>query len=587
MQPSSATDGSGGGGSSLRRWGPIVGIVVVIAIIAVVVIVSSGKDDKKTASTSSGSASSSSGAAALPAGAIPFSQKGNRTDLTFSDKCDQSTGKIAMPYFFTQECFANVADNGGATAKGVTGDSITVVVYIAPDTDPILDFITGPIQDNDTAAQKQATYEGFTKMFQDYFQTYGRKVNLKFLNGSGTSDDEVSARADAVKAVDEMGAFAVWGGPVLAPAWTEEIKARGAICLGCPAIPDPSPTVFPITASGDQTRQVLAEYVTKKLAGKNAQFAGEDDFKSKPRVIGQVFINTPGTPAEDDAKSFKDELQKNGVTLGAQVPYDLSQLIADPAVATNVVSKLKAAGVTTVIVNADPIAPKSFTEEATKQNYFPEWIYGGNALVDTNVFGRTYDQKQWAHAFGITSLAARETDALAQQYNLYRWYFGEPAPAINEEGVIFPQPALFFAGLQAAGPNLTADTFRQGLFYGAPTATRTVTQPGITYGNHGIWPGGDDYYGIDDFTEVWWDTTATGADETHHDGTGLMQFVDGGKRYRLGEWPSDLKVFNPSGAVALYDKLPASETPKSYPSPAGSAGSGSSSSASSSSTAAN
>ena len=50
------------------------------------------------------------------------------------------------------------------------------------------------------------------------------------------------------------------------------------------------------------------------------------------------------------------------------------------------------------------------------------------------------------------------------------------------------------------------------------------------------------------------------------------------ERYRLGEWPSDLKVFNPSGAVALYDKLPASETPKTYPSPAGSSGSGSSSS---------
>ena len=50
-----------------------------------------------------------------------------------------------------------------------------------------------------------------------------------------------------------------------------------------------------------------------------------------------------------DAKSFKDKLQSNGVTLAAQVPYDLSQLIADPAVATNVVSKLKAAGVTTPV----------------------------------------------------------------------------------------------------------------------------------------------------------------------------------------------------------------------------------------------
>ncbi len=117
-----------------------------------------------------------------------------------------------MPYFYAPECFANVADNGGATAKGVTKDTITVVVYLAPDTDPIIDFITAPIKNNDTADTDQATYEGYTQMFNEYFQTYGRKVVLKFLHGSGTSDNEVQARADAVKAVDELGAFAVWGG---------------------------------------------------------------------------------------------------------------------------------------------------------------------------------------------------------------------------------------------------------------------------------------------------------------------------------------------------------------------------------------
>jgi hypothetical protein len=136
--------------------------------------------------------------------------------------------------------------------------------------------------------------------------------------------------------------------------------------------------------------------------------------------------------------------------------------------------------------------------------------------------------------------------------------------------------------LQAAGPNLTTDTFRQGLFFGAPV-TKTFTNPGITYGQHGIWPGGDDYYGIDDFTEIWWDTTKSGPDETQQQGQGLMEFVDGGKRYLPGEWTTDLKAFNPDGAVTLYSTLPAAETPKLYPSPAGSSsGSSSSSSAASS-----
>ena len=577
MQPSSASSGTDRG-SNLRRYGPIAAIVVVVAIIVTVVLVASKSDDKKPAATSSGSgASSSSGASTLPEGAIPFSQKGSRTDLTFPDTCDTSTGKIALPYFFTQECFANVKDNGGATARGVTGDSITVVVYLAPDTDPVLDFITAPIKDNDTADQIQATYEGYNELFNKYFQTYGRKVQLKFLHGSGASENEVTARADAVKAVDELGAFAVWGGPVLAPAWTEEIKARGVICLGCPAIPDPSPTVFPITASGAQTRVHLAEYVTKKLNGKPAQFAGEDDFKTKTRTFGQVYISEAGSSAEQDAADFKDNLAKNGVTLAQQVPYRLEDMIANPEIATNVVSKLKAAGVTTVIVNTDPIAPKSFTEEATKQNYFPEWIYGGSALVDTNAFGRTYDQKQWAHAFGISSLAARIENDVSDHYDLYRWFKGDLAPARASYGVLFPQPALFFAGLQAAGPHLTVDSFRQGLFFNPPSDVRTVTQPGISYGDHGIWPE-TDYYGIDDFTEIWWDPTASGDDETHAPGTGLMRFVDGGKRYRPGEWTSDLKVFDPAGTSTLYTDIPASEKPKDYPSPAGGSGGSSSSS---------
>ena len=582
MQPSSATSGPDRG-SNLRRYGPIIAIVVVIAIVVAVVLIAGGSDSKKPAATSSGSSTSSGGGTAAtgnyPEGAVAFSQKAS--DSEFPSTCDKSTGRVAIPFFFAAECFANVKDNGGATARGVTADSITVVVYLAPDTDPVLDFITAAIKDDDTADQIQATYEGYNQLFNEYYQTYGRKVVLKFLHGSGASENEVTARADAVKAVDELGAFAVWGGPVLSPAWTEEIKARGVICLGCPAIPDPSPTVFPVTASGAQTRVHLAEYITKKLNGKPAQFAGEDDFKTKTRVLGQVYISQPGTPAEKDAADFKANLAKDGVTI-QQVPYRLDDLIANPEVATNVISKLKAAGVTTVIVNADPIAPKSFTEEATKQNYFPEWIYGGNALVDTNVFGRTYDQKQWAHAFGISSLAARVENG-DNDGGLYTWYTGTRPPAPKTYGVLFPQPSLFFAGLQAAGPHLTVDSFRQGLFAIEPgNGARTVTQVGITYGNHGIWPE-TDFYGIDDFTEIWWDPTASGKDETEVDGAGLMRFVDGGKRYRPGEWPSELKVFDPTGTSTLYTDIPAAEKPKQYPSPAG--GGGGSGSSSSSTTA--
>ena len=88
------------------------------------------------------------------------------------------------------------------------------------------------------------------------------------------------------------------------------------------------------------------------------------------------------------------------------IPYAL-----DPATlqetAANAIAQLKQAGVTTVIFAGDPVAPRDFTREATKQEYFPEWFLNISALVDTNVFARTYDQEQWQHAFGLTALAAR------------------------------------------------------------------------------------------------------------------------------------------------------------------------------------
>jgi hypothetical protein len=567
MQPSSATPDASSG-SNLRRYGPLAVLVVLVLVVGLVIVLSGGDDDETSDGTGPGSEGTTDGGGGeAPEGAISFSRAEEEgLDVTFMDTCDEETGRVALPYYFRPECYANVEDNGGATAPGVTEDTITVVVYITPDVDPILDYITAAIANDDTGAQSQDTYTGYTELFQSFYQTYGRKVELKFLVGSGGSDSEVAARADATKAVEELGAFAVWGGPVLAPAWTETIKNAGVICLGCPAVRDPAPTVFPIVASGDQTRAHLAEYIIKKLAGKPAEHAGDEELASQDRVFGHVYIETVGGPQAEEAEGFKDALADGDVELAEQIAYSL-----DPATiaeqAAGIIEKLKAAGVTTVIFNGDPIAPKSFTEEATKQNYFPEWLYGGSALVDTNAFGRTYDQEQWAHAFGISSLAARVDPEAAGAGELYEWFHGTEPPADQSFAVLFPQPALFFSGLQAAGPNLTAETFRAGLFSGG-TLEQALTAPTISYGDRGVWPEVD-YYGIDDFTEIWWDPDATGEDEIGREGAGMMRFVDGGKRYLPGDWPSDLRVFEEEGTVTVYEEIPEAERPPEYESPKG------------------
>ena len=568
MQPSVDNSGSAapGGGAGLRRWGPIIAIVVVLAIIGALVALSGGDDDEDATSDGGDTTETTEEAGGDgPEGAITYNQAkadGTLADHTFLESCDTDTGRVAMPNQFAAECYANADDNGGATAPGVTADEIKVVVYLTPENDAVLNFITAPIKNDDTNEQDAETLQVLTDMFNATYQTYGRKVVLEFLTGSGPVTDEVTARADAVKAMEEMGAFAVWGGPALSNAWTEEIKARGGVCIGCPGLRDAEPSVFGIVPSTPQIQQQWIEYVSKKLAGKPAVHAGDESMHDTERVFGQLYIDTGSADVQENLDRQAELVEEAGFEIAEQIGYELNPgTLAEQA--STAIARLQEAGVTSVIIGGDPIAPKTFTEVATQQGYFPEWILNGAALQDTTAFARTYDQQQWAHAFGISSLATRTVNGLGDAERVYQWWAGEYPPADDTIGVLWPLPATFFTGLQAAGPNLTMESFRDGLF-SIPPAESAITQQIYSYGDHGIWEDVD-YGGIDDFVELWWDPTVEGDDEIRKPGVGMYQAVDGGKRYLLGEWPEELKVFDPDGAVAIYDELPPGEAPPDVP----------------------
>jgi hypothetical protein len=130
-----------------------------------------------------------------------------------------------------------------------------------------------------------------------------------------------------------------------------------------------------------------------------------------------------------------------------------------------------------------------------------------------------------------------------------------------------PNPSLLFAVLQGVGPDLTPKTFRDTLFAAQPTRPG-ISQPYLSYGDKGYWGGVPDYQGVDDATLIWWNPTATGIDEIRKQGTGMYEFVDMGKRYLPGKWPTEDHLFDPSKSIAIYTTPPPGEAPPSYPSPA-------------------
>jgi hypothetical protein len=571
-----------------KRLGPIIGVAAVLAGGISIAVASGGKDKVKTAPSAASTTvastlptpatsavgSSAPTATTAPTAAIAYPltfEQAKKTGLSdkvnWGKRCDTAKGTLAVPDYFAQPCFAPfTGDNGGATAQGVTKDEITIVYYIGQEADPIISYITDAIKNTDTNAGRAKTMEGIVKYYETFFELYGRKVKLISYEGTGGALDELAARADAQVVAEKYKPFVVFGGPALTSGFADELAARKVMCIGCtPAQPTDfyvarDPYVWALDASAEQKQTHAVEFLKKQIIGKNATHAGEK-LASTPRKFGLIYLQS-SKASKDLADAYAKAMADAGAPFADVVAYAL-----DPATiqasASQAISKMKSAGVTTIVFSGDPVAPRDFSKEATAQEYFPEWFVSAATLVDTNAFARTYDQQQWAHAFGVTTLAAR-TNPTTFGYNaIYKWFSGAPAPAADSIGVIQPSPALFFAVAQGVGPNLTPQTFKTTLFAGLGTKP-AVSQPFLSWGDK-LWPT-PDYEGIDDATVIWWDPKASGPDEIRKQGTGMYQFVDGGKRYLAGQWPTVDKLFDPDGAVAIYDTPPPGEAPPSYPS---------------------
>ena len=60
-----------------------------------------------------------------------------------------------------------------------------------------------------------------------------------------------------------------------------------------------------------------------------------------------------------------------------------------------------------------------------------------------------------------------------------------------------------------------------------------------------------------DYTFLWYDATAKGPDEEGVVGSGLMQYVNGGARYKAGVVPAGpVPMFTTAGAVTSYASPP-------------------------------
>jgi hypothetical protein len=509
----------------------------------------SGSGSGSTAAPSSGS---QTGSTSTPVDAPGI---GSEAALAAPD-CDRSAGKIRISFIWRPACvvpWPAGADNGGATATGVTATSIRVVRY----NDPVQ-----PISDDELKRKWQTSID----LFEHFYRMWGRKVENIVVGKSG--DDEVAQRADAVK-IASLKPFIATGVPSTDQVLITELVARKIIVVTNSNVPVElslklAPYVWGPTIQPDELVALnIGTYAGKRLLGRPARWAGQAEYKAQTRKFGVIYPDTL------NPKYFNDAFSKYGGKVTESMSYPAGQANASlwGERSRVIAAKMHSSGVTSVIAITDLLFTNPMTQAAATQNWFPEWITTGYLAQDLDIVAATYNQAEWRNAFGVAGIPIASGEmAPWPQYWFYLWYYGN---SDNQDGPAHSEATIIFSGIHAAGPHLTVESFRDGVF-ALPPAGGSIISAQIaaqhSFGRHGFFPW-DDYNAFDDFDEVYWDTTAIAPDlVTGQNTAGHYRHLNGGRRYTVDRWPSgEPKMFDPAGTQMFYTSYPPNDRPPDYP----------------------
>ena len=558
---------------SLKRYGPIAAVIVLI--VGAVLVFGGGDDggDEEGGEAATGAASEEELIRSGPM--TPERAELEGVDVDFGPTCDTETGRIMLVSVYAPPCVEPFdGDNGGATSPGVTEDAIKIVYYQA---DPALDPLAaataqdaGAQIDPESAAE---TVQDFVDLYNKLFEGYGREIVVEGYTGTGAAADTEAARSDAI-AIAEKEPFAVIGGPAQSSAvFAGELAARGIICgPGCAAalnediVEELAPYVWQAGTTPNQSSALAAEMIGNLAGPGKAELAGDPELQEQDRVYGLLHYDTADGDHQPVFEALKSALADNGVELATDVEFTLDMARAQENARTNI-GKLMEAGVTTVIYYGDPLSPGALTAEATAQGYFPEWILGPSTLADTTLFARRTDVDQWQNGFGMSLIAARGEQSTNGAFQIYEWAYGTEPPNTNVN-VLEPYLRTIFNGVHLAGPELTPETFRDGLLR-YPVSGGGPTEVQVSRGEHGVWPDFD-WGGTDDMAIIWFDPEATGEDEVGNEGTGMYRYANGGERYTIGNLPTSLEeagLFDVESSVTVFDEVPEEDRTPDYPPP--------------------
>jgi hypothetical protein len=428
---------------------------------------------------------------------------------------------------YSPPCIAFDGDNGGATHRGVTEDTIRFSVR-TPDEPGFQDTLANisGASISDTPDDVRRTVDGLVDYFNERFQFYGRELDPVFYEGQGSTTEELlgggreAAQQDALTVAEEFEAFAELNGA--SEPFGGALSEQGIINFGVPYLSqqwmtDRRPYAWSMASDCDVIADAIADYVITRLINKPAEHAG-GELQGEERRVAYVAPDNPWyQPCVEKAMNMTRDAGHDAQFISYQL--DLNTMSNQAA---NIVARLQNDEITTVQCSCDPVLPVFLTARAAEQGYQPEWVASGVAFTTSDYVGQLFEQDQWSRAFGISFDAEAQPQQASLGYNAYRQVRDdEPAFAVQS---IYNSLYLLAIGVQMAGPDLNPETFEQGMF--------DYPEREGPMGTWGFGPG--DYTPFQNYREVYWDPNEV---SPFNNEQGAYIDTSPGERWRPGEAP--------------------------------------------------
>lgn len=392
--------------------------------------------------------------------------------------------------------------NGGATAHGVTADTITLVLRNPTDWDSTAQATHGVPTFNQIASDMQV----MVNFFNTQYELYGRKVVITTFDGKGSflaegaNQGQATANADATTAYD-MGAF-VDGFPITAGTYSNAEASRGIVSFApgnsISAYKANAPYMYgvPLGPVAEIQGAGIGAVACQRMVKMKAVFAGDAVLQQSTRTFGVLEPQQPQFAG--GAAVAMQAIQNCGGT--AKLYQYSADVNNEPAQATTIAQQMKADNVTTAIMLTDPFMSEFMTDAASQEQYHPEWLF----TIFAQAMARNGAGDEMAHAIDINPWHA--TNGPPDQRlcaHVFRLASHGAAPQSNPAG-LDAECALLMAlyeALQQSGPNLTAANFARGWF-NVPDSAGTS--------DFGRWSNGPNHWSpLASFSVQQWSTSGT------------------------------------------------------------------------------